>query len=274
MSLMINSCYLDTTILIEALLKTSRRRRKARSAIKEFKHSALPVYAIKEMGLGALDNAVWTYNRLIENRSLTKTYEVITKSIYYRSYRAGTAIEVLQAASEGITGADLSDARTFAQTDRMQADMHALALRRLIQNAWRDRRKLTSEVVDELTCFPDSGPYFDEELKIMRPATANCPPRVDCGYAKDLRMRPQDLQSLLHVIEGSDAREDVRRRKALHTLKNTPKREFDNKLCRGLGDAYFALNCPSNSTILTTNAKDHEPLAGALGKAVTEYKPT
>ena len=265
------SCYLDTTILIEALLKTTRRRRKARNAIKAFKHSAVPMYAFKEMGLGALENAIWTFNRLIENRSITKTYEVIVRQ--FSRYRVSTAIEVLQAASEGTTGADLSDARTFAQTDRMQADMHALSLRRIILTAWRDRRKLTTEVVDDLPCFPEKGPYFDEELRIMHSAVANCPDRVDCGYAGDLWARPRDLQVLLDVIEGSDEPEDVRRRKALHALKNTPKRAFDSVMCRRLGDAYFALNCPDDSTILTSNVGDHEKLAGALGKSVTRYTP-
>jgi len=77
---------------------------------------------------------------------------------------------------------------------------------------------------------------------------------------------------LLEVIMGSDRNEDVRRRAALHALKNTPRRQFDNKMCRKLGDAYFALNCPGDATILTSNAKDHAPLAGALGKTVTAYR--
>lgn len=36
--------------------------------------------------------------------------------------------------------------------------------------------------------------------------------------------------------------------------------------CRDLGDAVFALLAPHDSVILTTNLKDHEPLASALGK--------
>lgn len=267
---MTDSCYLDTTVLVEALFKTSRRRRKARNAIKAFKHSAVPAYAIKELSAGALANIVWLFNKLSETRSITRTYDAIVQNLH-RRYRVGTAIEVLQTACEGITGADLSDARTFAQTDRMQADMAVLALRRIIQNGWRDRRKLTSDVVSELACFPDKGPYFDEELKIMRSADPKCPPRHDCSYAPQLRVRPKDLVILLEAIRGSDRAEDVRRRTSLHTLKNTPKRVFDDRLCRGLGDAYFALTCPDGSTILTSNVNDHERLAKPLGKSVTEY---
>jgi hypothetical protein len=267
---MTDSCYLDTTILIEALLKTRRRRQLARAAIQAYKRSLLPAYAIKEMSAGALSYAVWLYNLLSETRSLTKTYDRIAANIRNPN-RVTTALELLHTASETITGVDLADARTFAKTDRMQADMHALALRRIIVNGWRDRRKVAS-VIQELACFPDEGPYMDEELKIMKPGRAACPAQLDCSYAKELRGRPRDLSVLLEVIMGSDRNEDVRRRAALHALKNTPRRQFDNKMCRKLGDAYFALNCPGDATILTSNAKDHAPLAGALGKTVTAYR--
>jgi predicted nucleic acid-binding protein len=253
---MINSCYLDTTILIEALFKTRRRRRKARAAVQAYAKSSLPVYAIKEMSAGALSHIVWLYNKLAETRSLARTHDALIANIR-RPNRVTTS---------------LADARSFAQTDRMQADMHALALRRIIQNGWRDRRRLTTEVVEELGCFPENPPYLDEELKMMTVGKRSCPDRQDCHFAAGLRDRPDDLNLLLEVIKGSTRPEDVRRRAALHVLKNTPRRKFEDQSCRGLGDAYFALNCPENATILTSNRKDHAPLAEALGKEVTEYR--
>jgi hypothetical protein len=41
---------------------------------------------------------------------------------------------------------------------------------------------------------------------------------------------------------------------------------MDAKDCRRLGDAFFALYAPPDAVILTTNIKDHAPLAEALGK--------
>ncbi|HME58551.1 MAG TPA: hypothetical protein VKF63_09440, partial [Terracidiphilus sp.] len=142
----------------------------------------------------------------------------------------------------------------------------------IIQNGWRDRRKVTTEVVQELDCFPENPPYLDEELRIMTLGKRGCPSNEDCHYATELRKRTRDLNLLLQVIKGSDRREDIRRRKALNLLVRTPNRKFENEDCRGLGDAYFALNCPESATILTSNKKDHAPLAEALGKSVTEYK--
>ena len=60
--------------------------------------------------------------------------------------------------------------------------------------------------------------------------------------------------------------EDARRREALKKLAVHPNSRFERKDCRALGDAYFAFFAPTNADILTTNIKDHLPLASALGK--------
>lgn len=268
---MADCCYLDTTVLVEALLKTSRRRRKARAAVQAFDKSLLPVYAIKEMSAGALSYAVWLYNRLCETHSMQRTHEAIASNIKTPN-RVTTSLELLGSASEAFSGADLADARTPAQLDRMLAEMNALSLRRIILNGWRSRRKVTTDVVQELDCFPENPPYLDEELRIMTLGKSSCPSNRDCHYASELRKRPNDLNLLLQVLAGSTRREDIRRRKALNVLKRTRRKSFDNDNCRGLGDAYFALNCPKDATILTSNQRDHVPLAEALGKSVTEYK--
>ena len=265
------SCYLDTTFLAEALFKTRRRRRKARAAVHDFVSSLLPVYAIKEMSAGVLSYAVWLYNKLTETHSMQRTIDAIISNRRAQN-RVMTSLELLQAASEGFAGTDFADASTPAQTDRILAEMNALSLRRIIQNGWRDRRKVTTDVVQELDCFPENQPYMDEELRIMTKGKRECPSRLDCHYANGLRKRQGDLNLLIQAIKGSTRREDIRRRKALNLLARTPNRKFENEDCRGLGDAYFALNCPVNVTILTSNRKDHAPLAEALGKSVTEYK--
>ena len=90
----------------------------------------------------------------------------------------------------------------------------------------------------------------------------------ECCLARPLKARPTDLERLIESIKGLTRREDVSRRAVLHKLTNTPKRAMDAKDCRKLGDAFFALYAPSDAVILTTNTKDHEPLAKALGKEV------
>ena len=267
---MADRCYLDTTVLVEALFKTPARRRRAKAAIGAFSGSSVSVYAIKEMHAGAMSYLIWLFNKLSETRSLAKTMEAIG-AVWMQRNRMATALEMLAALQSEVVGAELSDAWNPFQTDRMLADMHMQSLRRIILNGWRDRRRLTTEVVDELKCFPEESPFYDEELKMLVMTRRGCPTNRDCSYAPKLRSRPRELENLLKVIEGSTRAEDNRRRKALRTLFNTPNRKFEDKQCRDLGDAYFALHCPSDSVILTSNVKDHQPLAAALGKSVAEY---
>lgn len=51
-------------------------------------------------------------------------------------------------------------------------------------------------------------------------------------------------------------------------MYRNPKRPIEDKDCRSLGDAVFAFLAPDGATILTTNERDHKPLAEALGKKV------
>ena len=86
--------------------------------------------------------------------------------------------------------------------------------------------------------------------------------------------RRGDLHKLLTSIKGETRSEDKKRRAALLLLlrRPKPKKPFGDANCRGLGDAYFALQCPKNCAILTSNFRDHEILGGALGKEVHQYK--
>jgi hypothetical protein len=75
------------------------------------------------------------------------------------------------------------------------------------------------------------------------------------------------LTALRNAIpENSSRKEDRERRKVLKRLVNTPKLPLDRESCRALGDAIFAFFCPEDAVVLTTNVRDHEPLARAVGK--------
>jgi hypothetical protein len=72
------------------------------------------------------------------------------------------------------------------------------------------------------------------------------------------------------IPETSERYEDKNRRKALKHLINTPKIPLDREQCRWLGDAVFAFFCPQDAEILTTNIRDHRPLAKAIGKRAVQ----
>jgi hypothetical protein len=52
----------------------------------------------------------------------------------------------------------------------------------------------------------------------------------------------------------------------LSQLIRQPQKHITEEECRWLGDAIFAFFCPRAAVILTTNMRDHVPLAEAIGK--------
>jgi len=76
-----------------------------------------------------------------------------------------------------------------------------------------------------------------------------------------------DLEKIRKVLlKEPKTRENERRARALRQLIRKPKAAVSEQTCRDLGDAFFAVFAPNDSVILTTNTKDHTPLAATLRK--------
>jgi hypothetical protein len=261
--------YVDTTILVEALLKTRRRREKALARLNSTP-SVLSAYAIKEFKAGALQHWIWLHNKLRTTRSLKDTYGAIGQNL--RSpYRVGTAMEALQVGAEALGMSAYSNEKSPTQLDRRNADVYAITLRRRILKAWAERRKVTTKVIGEVECFAEESPFYDERLGLMENPAKHCPRDEECGFAPGYKAAPDKLSALLVAIKEGTRKEDTRRRAALHKLRNSPRRQFGDKDCRDMGDAHFALTCPIGAAILTSNVKDHEMLAGSIGIPVERY---
>jgi hypothetical protein len=153
-----------------------------------------------------------------------------------------------------------------SSSDTELADRLRLALASLIVRSWRKRRLVTTRTIQDLDCYTEAEPtigrdgYFD--LKPQK-----CQRDRECCLAEQLKARPDLLKALRDAIPDSSIRkEDRNRRKVLKQLINTPKLTLTEEQCRWLGDAIFAFFCPPGADILTTNVRDHRPLAQALGK--------
>jgi len=66
--------FIDTTVLADALLEKNGCSGRILSA---FKESEVPQYAIKEFKAGPLRYWIWTHNKLVATKSLSKTIEAI-----------------------------------------------------------------------------------------------------------------------------------------------------------------------------------------------------
>ena len=145
------------------------------------------------------------------------------------------------------------------------ADSYRLALESIIIRSWRKRRNITTSVVDNLAC------YIEAEPKVAKDGSLDLAPQrcedEECCLAARLKSKPELLEALRNAIpEKSSRKEDIKRRQALKTLIKHPKETVTREICRALGDAIFAFFCPANAVVLTTNLRDHEPLAKSIGK--------
>ncbi len=149
------------------------------------------------------------------------------------------------------------------------ADRYRLALATLIILSWRKRRKVTSKTIQDLDCATEAEPTIGKDgfFDLMPMKCAGDRP---CCLWHELKLDAnRDLLRALRdsIPENSTNYEHKNRRKVLKQLINTPKIPLGGRdQCCWLGDAVFAFFCPQDAEILTTNIRDHRPLARAIGK--------
>ncbi len=251
----------DTTVLTDALLKRNQQGEVAVRALNSCQETILPVYAIKEFKAGPLDYFVYLHNKLHATRSLAATTRAVAQLVGFQKNRAKTAIEAL---------ADLQmQGVQRKMSDHELAELYRVSLARLILSAWGKRRKITTSVSGELPCYTEQGPKIEVRTGYMSNSGKLCKlyGNDECCLSRGLKERKDDLKRLIEAMERRNGREHTRRRAVLHKLANTPKKPMSSRDCVHLGDAFFALNAPPGAAILTTNTKDHSPLADALGKS-------
>ena len=263
--------YLDTTILTDALLKPGAAGQAARAAIKRFAITELPVYAIKEFKAGPLQNFAWIHNKLVGTRSFAAALDLLHgMSRTPRRYTTSTAIEALREAASSIgrkTNAEL--AQRYGQTatlDRMLYDEFRLAIRMLIERAWRKRRKVSTHVVQPLSCYPEATPHDERGLVVLDP----CKCRIDgeCCMAAALKAKPELLRKLRDAtLAGGEGQETKRRAKALRNLYRSPKQGLTEDACRALGDAIIVFFAPNDATILTRTSVTTKGWPGLFPKS-------
>ena len=221
----------------------------------------MPVYAIKEWKRGQLGVYVLIYNKLTRTRSFSQT-DIWLSKFFRRPRFLSTSREAQALATLHLPPAPMSP----TSPDEELADRYRLAYRTLISLSWESRRSVTTATVMDLECYVESAPRElpNGELDIH---PRDCMRDRECCLARLLRKDKAALMKMRDAVPASGRPEDSRRRDALRKLAVHPTSVFDRKDCQALGDAYFAFFAPEGSEILTTNVKDHAPLAEALGKA-------
>jgi hypothetical protein len=262
---MMSDAYVETTILTDILLKPQTpKQKRAKAALARYENTLLPVYSIKEWKAGPLSHFAYLHDKLVLTQSLADTIQAIA-ALPRLGYRRATSTEALAAAGQ-VAKKQTRKYAALGTTDEENADSYRLALVSIIIRSWQKRRKVTSHVIQDLPCYLEAAPRVGKDgLFEFEPRL--CDGEQECCLASELKSKPELLEKLRGAIpKNSTRREDEKRRQALKQLIKHPKEVVTRETCRDLGDAIFAFFCPNNAVILTTNIKDHEPLATAIGK--------
>lgn len=262
-------CFVDTTVLTDALLGNRATREIAQQALNRFTEVLVPEYAHKEFKLGPLKHFFWLYMKFVATKSFLVSIDGIRRlSRTQASNKTSTGLQAYLVAAETLIGMPITGFGTITpeEIDRRMARMYELELKRIILSSWNNRNKI-GQLFEPLDCYPAMQIDADAEPFTNKPD--NCPKGKECCLKKQFVARGADLQALRDALNAApQKRENIKRNNALKQLQKKPNDFFGRELCRDLGDAYFVLNCPSAFTILTTNRNDFPALVAALGKSV------
>lgn len=258
---MSEKAFVDTTILAEVLLKVGDSHEAAKRALGRYSKTLLPVYAIKEWKRGQFAKYVYIHNLLTITRSFSTTHGRLSK-LFMRPRALSTAHEAMAAATLSLA---LPVSFAASDPDTELADRFRLAFKTLIYESWEERRSVASATVLDLECYREAGPRerANGELDI---SPRDCDGNRECCLATILRAKKDILLKLRDSVPLSGRQEDKNRKEVLRHLAVHTNRRFEREDCQKLGDAYFAIFAPDDADILTTNLKDHLPLATAIGK--------
>jgi hypothetical protein len=250
--------FLDTTMLADATLGVREVRNKTLAALSKCPRRAFPQYAAKEFKAGPLAGYVLFNNILAQERSLEGTLARL--HALSGTPRRNLIRTAIQAYRRAVQEASAAPGRQATQDE--WAEDYRAHTKRVIFSAWRSALAL-GEMTDALECHRLSAPREDGP-RLIELDDRTCH-RTGCALAKRFHNRKQEIAVLVRVIDGEPAKEEnINRRAALEKL--LADQNLTDSECRHLGDAVFALLAPQNFAILTTNLRDHRPLAQALGK--------
>lgn len=262
--------FLDTTVLVD-LAEECNRSPAIKAFIATNQPAEVPYYALRELLTGRVRVLCDAHNKLNASDTLAECLLAFSSMPPIAGRKKDGAIHALAKALEGAFSTNPNGNRSELKRELLQS--LSIAAVRLWRNA---NRAKGCSLVQSLACFNAGDLSRGESGEIRGPSQSfNCIRSERCaaaGYIYDNAALLSKLIQSLHPDNldetAAGKNENKQRRKALKELKASGGDRFDKRLCRALGDAYFAAMCPAGSKVLTTNAVDHEILCAAVGKKV------
>jgi hypothetical protein len=261
--------FIETTVLTNYLLKKDGSELAARAAIAKYSAAVVHQFAWKEFKRGPLKNFVWAFNKLADTRSFLDTLAALQRmSLSPHKYITATAIQALHTAfKDWFAGTTLTDLQLQygqkADPDAVHADALRLELKRAIVSSWNQRTTLFGGQQAKLSCYPDAD--LTENGLRLEVDPRDCPRGTDCCFKSRLAGRQQDVGIAKDALPADGRKETKERYRVLRQIEKHPSTLMSPADCRRFGDAYFVLFCPAGAVILTTNVRDIQGMADALG---------
>jgi|LNFM01.1.fsa_nt_gb hypothetical protein len=262
---MSNKAFLDTSILADVVLKGGPFHRNAKAAIAEYDQLLVPGYAVKEFKAGPLRAFRWLHDKVVTTGDWSLAIAAIG-SVFKQQNLARTAIEAVAAFESSMTSQLQRDGEISPREARaLKAEEARLWLKRQIMRAWRKQARSPFTSTAPLDCYVVAAPVETPD-GLIDIAPTRCT-IGDCCIARQLREEPTAARALEDTCAALAAKPEMQKRR--NVLRKIRRRStaIDDRDCRYLGDAVFALQCPADAVVLTTNLVDHAPLTAALGKS-------
>jgi hypothetical protein len=261
--------FVETTVLTNLLLKKDGSEAAAKSAIARYAKAIVHQFAWKEFKRGPLSNFIWAFNKLADTKSFVDTLAALQRmSMSPRKYLTATAIQALHSAFKAMFSGNSLDTLKLqygdkADLDQMHADALRLELKRAIVSSWSKRHTLFGGQQEALTCYPDAE--LMEKGARLEAKPRDCPKGTDCCLRSRLTNKRKEVGAAKAALPDDGRKETRERFLVLRQLEKHPHTLMSPTDCQRLGDAYFVLFCPEDAELITTNVRDFEGMAKALG---------
>ena len=268
---MTRRAYVDTTVLTNLLLKKGELNVSASTALTRFEETLLPVYAIKEFKAGPLRRFVWLHNKIVENGYAGAMDALQRLSGTPQRYLTSTAIEALKTSAYTLGPTSWKELQKkygsrAANFEQIQAERIWSCVKGCGDESLEETQGEIIKSRPPTAMLHRSRSIPQRWLRATRVRSGVCQSAIYAVWVRELASAPEALRALKKATDQISNAEHRRRSQALSDIARKSNVGVTEQQCRALGDAIFAFFAPEDSVVLTTNTRDMEPLAAALGK--------
>lgn len=266
--------HLDTTIMVDYLLKGKSKRAAVSGKLGQFKNSTTSRYVKAEFKKGPLQYLVYLHNKFCQAESITQIFAAISKLPPPQDRRLRSILEQFEHFfSHALKKLDqASGIPSPISHDQYLLETGRSYFANLIESSWYEFDAVAKNIIDPQSCFPDmvaprrKGLLFSNEPRTCDKSTAICGcRRFYTEHAEELQRVYEALSKTAHPDE-----ETRRRIRAIREILRKPAR-LKEEDCWRCGDATVAIEAPPRSAIFNNNVKHFEPICSALAKEILTY---